>query len=145
MTSAPSTIFGTAAAAHIAPPLRVLVVDDNRDAADSLAALLELEGFEARTAHDGREALTTATDWRPDAVVLDIGLPGMDGYQVAAALRARFGRDGLQLVALTGYGQDSDREHARSAGFDRHLVKPVEHEELVAALREGALRHLEAS
>ena len=109
-----------------APPAsrKVLVVDDNADAAESLAMILSLRGHEARTALDGPEALAVAREFRPEVVMLDIGLPGMDGYEVARRLRADHG--GILLVALTGYGQDEDRRRSKEAGFDHHLVKPVD-------------------
>jgi CheY-like chemotaxis protein len=107
------------------PPRRVLVVDDNRDAAHSLTMVLELDGHEVRVAHDGGAALELARDYRPEVVLLDIGLPGMDGYEVARRLRAE-GPGGGLLVAMTGYGQEEDRRRTREAGFDVHLVKPVE-------------------
>ncbi|HEY1377292.1 MAG TPA: ATP-binding protein [Gemmataceae bacterium] len=109
--------------------LRVLVVDDNVDAAESLAVLLRAAGHDARTAHSGPEAVAAAAV-RPTAVVLDIGLPGMDGYAVARELRRRPETAGAKLIALTGYGQDADRDKAREAGFDHHLTKPVEFDEL---------------
>src|SRR5262245_10839281 len=110
------------------PPqhLRVLVVDDNADTADTLATLLELEGHQVKLAHDGPTALAAAATFRPDAVVLDLGLPGMDGFEVARRLRDRAGGNGPVLVAVSGYGQDEDRHRARQAGFDHHLVKPAE-------------------
>jgi CheY-like chemotaxis protein len=140
--SPPAGAVGTAAAST-----RVLVVDDNRDAAESLAALLELEGFTVRTVHDGRAALAAAQSWQPHSVVLDIGLPEMDGYQVATALRAQLADRAPHLIALTGYGQAADRERTRAAGFERHLIKPVEHAELVAALQgeAPAQAHLDAT
>jgi signal transduction histidine kinase/DNA-binding response OmpR family regulator len=106
--------------------LRVLVVDDNADTADTLSALLELEGHLVRRAHDGPTALAAADTFRPDAVVLDLGLPGMDGFEVARRLRNRPGGPGPVLVAVSGYGQDEDRNRSRQAGFDHHLVKPTE-------------------
>ncbi|HEV8578427.1 MAG TPA: ATP-binding protein [Thermoanaerobaculia bacterium] len=109
-----------------AGPRRVLVIDDNRDAADMMTVLLELWGHEVRIAHHGLEALDLAADYRPDAVLLDIGLPGMDGYEVAKRLRQLPGWDGVMLVAVTGYGQDEDLRRSRETGFDHHLVKPVE-------------------
>lgn len=138
----PAGATGAAAAST-----RVLVVDDNRDAAESLAALLELEGFTVRTVHDGRAALAAAQSWQPHSVVLDIGLPEMDGYQVATALRAQLADRAPHLIALTGYGQAADRERTRAAGFERHLIKPVEHAELVAALQGEAptQAHLDAT
>jgi two-component system CheB/CheR fusion protein len=104
---------------------RVLLVDDNRDAADSLALLLQASGHEVRTAHDGLAGLEAARAARPEVVLLDIGLPRMDGYEVARRLRAQLGHD-VVLVALTGYGQADDRRRAREAGFNIHLVKPVD-------------------
>ncbi|HYJ33620.1 MAG TPA: ATP-binding protein [Candidatus Binatia bacterium] len=113
---------------------RVLVVDDNRDAAASLAALLEELGFAVRTAHDGEEAMVAAASFPPDAAIVDIGLPAMDGYTLATRLRRV--RDGapLLLIALTGYGQAADRAKSVLAGFDKHLVKPVGAEVLGAVL-----------
>jgi CheY-like chemotaxis protein len=111
---------------------RVLVVDDNQDSAESLALLLELYGHEVRTAFAGPSALETAGVFLPEIVLLDIGLPGMDGYEVARRLRAE--HDGCRLIALTGYGRDDDRQRSREAGFDHHLVKPVDLEELKRAL-----------
>ncbi len=105
---------------------KVLIVDDNADSAESLALLLSMRGHEVRTAHDGPAALEAAEAFRPQAVLLDIGLPGMDGYEVARRLRDRPGAEGVLLVALTGYGQEDDRRRAAEAGFDAHLVKPAE-------------------
>jgi PAS domain S-box-containing protein len=104
---------------------RLLVVDDNRDAANTLAALLEVMGHEARAIHEGAEAISVALDFRPDAVFLDIGLPGMNGYEVARKLRGLPELAGVCLIAFTGYGQDDDRRRVREAGFDHHLVKPA--------------------
>jgi CheY-like chemotaxis protein len=103
--------------------LRILVVDDNLDAAEMLAALIEELGHEARTALDGPAALRMTEEWPPDLVFLDIGLPGMDGYEVARQLKRREHAHAL-LVALTGYGQESDRRKSFEAGFDQHIVKP---------------------
>jgi PAS domain S-box-containing protein len=116
---------------------RILVVDDNVDGAVSLARLLELlHGHEVQVAHDGPSALEVADRFRPEVVLLDIGLPGMDGHEVARRLRARpeFGR--TPLVALTGWGQESDRRRSREAGFDHHLVKPVDLDALSGLLAE---------
>jgi signal transduction histidine kinase/DNA-binding response OmpR family regulator len=107
-------------------PLRVLVVDDNRDAAESLAMLLRLDGHEVRLAHDGPAALDAAGDFRPEVVLLDIGLPGMSGHDVARRLHGGHGGAPPLLVAMTGYGQEEDRRRSREAGFDHHLVKPVD-------------------
>jgi two-component system CheB/CheR fusion protein len=105
---------------------RVLVVDDNVDAAESAAVLLRLMGHEVETAHDGHSALQAVCTFRPEVVMLDIGLPGMSGYEVAKALRSQPQHASLMLVAVTGYGQEEDRRQSQEAGFDRHLVKPVD-------------------
>jgi signal transduction histidine kinase/integral membrane sensor domain MASE1/ActR/RegA family two-component response regulator len=107
------------------PARRILVVDDNQDSAESLAVLLRMRGHDVRIAHDGPAALAAARDHAPEAVLLDIGLPGMSGYEVARALRAAEGARAL-LVALTGYGQHEDRQRAHDAGFDLHFTKPVD-------------------
>jgi CheY-like chemotaxis protein len=105
---------------------RILVVDDNVDAAESLAMLLRMEGHDVRVAHDGPAALTTVDADPPDLVFLDIGMPVMNGYDVAQRLRRRPGLENLLLVAMTGWGQEEDRRRSQEAGFDHHLVKPVE-------------------
>lgn len=105
---------------------RVLVVDDNADSADSLGMLLRSLGTEVRTVYDGPLALEVVQDYRPDAVFLDIGMPGMDGLEVARRIRRYPGLEGVLLVALTGWGQPTDRELTRAAGFDHHLVKPAQ-------------------
>lgn len=105
---------------------RVLVVDDNHDAGDSLGMILGALGADVRIARDGLEALEVFGTYRPDVVLLDIGMPGMNGYEVARAVRTRFPDDRAVLVALTGWGQDDDRARARAAGFDHHLVKPAD-------------------
>jgi PAS domain S-box-containing protein len=119
---------------------RVLVVDDNRDAAESLETLLQLWGHQARSAQDGPEALARVADFEPEIILLDIGLPGMDGYEVARRIRALpAGRSAL-IVAVTGYGRNSDRLQSQQAGFDHHLVKPVQPEvlqELIASAKEA--------
>jgi CheY-like chemotaxis protein len=116
---------GAAAVKHRQPSgLRVLVVDDNQDAAAMLSEALELLGCETRTAHDGTEALRVAAEFEPRLALLDIGLPVMDGYELARRLRASGGAR-MHLVAITGYGQESDRLLSAEAGFDAHVVKPV--------------------
>ena len=120
------------------PPRRVLVVDDNADVAESLALLLKLAGHDARAAYDGQTALSLAQDFRPQIVFLDIGMPGMDGYEVCRRLRQQPGTEKALIVALTGWGQEKDRRLSRQAGFDHHLVKPVEPEALQALLAGGA-------
>ena len=106
-------------------PKRLLVVDDIEDAAESMSMLLEMWGHEVTYAYDGPSALETAQQWQPEAVILDIGLPGMDGYQVAARLRALPQGKETVLISITGYGKDDDRRRSRRAGIDHHLVKPV--------------------
>jgi signal transduction histidine kinase len=106
------------------PARRILVVDDNGDAADSLALLLSIAGHATRTARDGPQALAAAEEFRPEVVILDLGLPGIDGYEMARRLRERYGPDAPLLVALTGYGQEEDRRRSHEAGFDHHVVKP---------------------
>jgi PAS domain S-box-containing protein len=113
---------------------RILVVDDNVDSADSLAVLLRLQGYEAAVAHDGLTAVEMALRTLPHVVLLDIGLPGLNGYEVARRLRDSPQGAGMQLIALTGWGEASDRKLARAAGFDEHLVKPVNHDRLLALL-----------
>jgi PAS domain S-box-containing protein len=110
------------------PRRRVLVADDNRDAADSLAALLRLAGHEVSVAYDGEAALAEYTRWGPDAALLDIGMPRRSGYEVAAEIRNRPGGAAVMLVAVTGWGQTKDRSTAIAAGFDHHLTKPVDPE-----------------
>jgi CheY-like chemotaxis protein len=113
---------------------RLLIVDDNRDAAEILAEGLSMVGYEVRVTHDGPAALAVASSFRPALVLLDLGLPEMDGYEVAARLRGQPRGAGLRLIALTGHGQNTDRTRTRAAGFDEHLVKPVSLERLAAVL-----------
>jgi CheY-like chemotaxis protein len=120
--------------------LRVLIVDDNTDAAESLAMLLRLWGHVVYMAHDGLAALAMARTYLPEVVLLDLGLPGMDGYEVARQLRAagRVGSPGgPALWALTGYGQEEDRRRCKEAGFDRHLLKPVDLDALEVLLAQS--------
>jgi CheY-like chemotaxis protein len=109
-----------------APPTRVLVVDDNVDAAATLAMLLRLAGHDVRVAHDGPTALALAEADAPEVAFLDIGMPRMDGYELARRFRETTALSGVLLVALTGWGQEEDRRRTKEAGFDHHLVKPVE-------------------
>jgi signal transduction histidine kinase len=113
------------AAAPASTGRRILVVDDNRDAAASLARLLKLKGAEARTAFDGRSALTVLETEPVDVVILDIGMPDLDGHEVARRIRARPEWDGIRLIAMTGLGEAAVRQRSLEAGFDQHLVKPV--------------------
>jgi CheY-like chemotaxis protein len=107
-------------------PLTILVVDDNQDAAESMRLLLRQVGADVRVAHDGPQALAAFDAHRPRMVLLDIGMPGMDGYEVARRMRASPYAPQASLVALTGWGQDEDRKRVREAGFDHHLVKPAD-------------------
>ena len=115
---------------------RILVVDDNRDSATSLAMLLDLTGNETRTAHDGLEAVEAAATFRPEVVLLDIGLPKLNGYEAAHKIREQQWGKKMVLVALTGWGQEDDRQRSREAGFDGHIVKPVEYTALMKLLAE---------
>ena len=105
---------------------RILVVDDNEDGAEMLAEALTGKGYDTRVAHDAPTALRVAAEFSPDIAFLDIGLPVMDGYELASHLRKIPGLHGLRLIAVTGYGQESDRKRTRDAGFHHHLVKPVD-------------------
>jgi CheY-like chemotaxis protein len=105
---------------------RILVVDDNDDAAEALSMFLEIAGHRTRTANNGPEALDIADDFRPEVVILDIGLPGMSGYEVAVHMRGKSALAAATLVALTGWGTEEDKEKAMNAGFDFHLTKPVD-------------------
>jgi CheY-like chemotaxis protein len=109
---------------------RILVVDDNRDSAESLAMVLRLVGNDVRTAYDARQALNLAANYRPGLMLLDIGLPGMDGYELAMQLRSEPWASHTKLVALTGYAREEDRRRAEAAGFDHHLAKPVDFDAL---------------
>ena len=121
-------------AASIAAGQRILVVDDNVDAADSLAGLLKEEGQEVAVAYDGPQALDVAPIFKPDVVLMDVGLPGMNGLQVAARMRALPGFSAVQFIAVTGYGQPSDVAASKAAGFDAHLTKPFGFEQLIVLL-----------
>jgi CheY-like chemotaxis protein len=114
--------------------LRVLVVDDDCDTADSLALLIDFWGYEPRVARDGRQALTAAVDFLPDVVLLDLALPGLDGYGLAACLRADPQLADTALVAVTGYADDDSRRRSGEAGIACHLVKPVDPAEIQALL-----------
>lgn len=105
---------------------RVLIVDDNVDSAASVAAFLRLAGHDVRMAHDGHAALQAARSMRPEFIFLDLGLPGLDGYEVARRVRAEPGLEAARIIALSGYGQDADRQKSLEAGIDQHLVKPAD-------------------
>ncbi len=117
-------------------PVRILVVDDNRDAAISLAMLLSITGHEARTAFDGEDALRVAEMMQPDLIFLDLGMPKLTGYEVCRRLRQESQEKRVVIVALTGWGLAEDRRKSFAAGFDAHLVKPVDPDSLLRTLRE---------
>jgi signal transduction histidine kinase/CheY-like chemotaxis protein len=123
---------------YAAPAGGVLITDDNRDAADNLSRLLQAWGYRTHVAYDGPAAVTAAMEFRPRVVLLDIGLGGMTGYDVARTLRADPEHAGVRLIALTGFGQEEDRRRSHEAGFDAHLVKPVDPEMLQQLLAESA-------
>jgi CheY-like chemotaxis protein len=124
------TMVAAASAGSLLPrtdtPQRVLLVDDNEDALDLLSALVERAGHEVVVAHDGLEALAALERFQPSVAVVDIGMPVMDGYELAARIRTQHGGARVYLLALTGYGQPADRARGSAAGFDGHLVKPVD-------------------
>lgn len=115
-------------------PLRVLIADDDRDGTVTLSTVLELEGYQVRAVHGGQDALDAAREFRPHAVVLDIGMPKVTGYDCARRLRQRYGEDCPMLIALTGWKQASDKILANLAGFDHHVAKPYEPAELIRLL-----------
>ena len=118
------------------------MVDDNVDTVLSFSMLLRALGHEVRTAHDGRAALQAVVDYKPDVVLLDIGLPGLNGYEVAQRIRQESALRNVTLVALTGYGQESDRRAALQAGFNHHLVKPARLEDLQKILATVSLQSI---
>jgi PAS domain S-box-containing protein len=122
---------------HAAPSKRILLADDNRDAAESLAIILRLEGHEVELAHDGAAALQAFSARRPDVALLDIGMPRADGYEVARRIRAAPEGKDVLLIAITGWAQDADKSQSRAAGFDHHLTKPIEPEVLIGLLDGG--------
>jgi CheY-like chemotaxis protein len=115
-----------AAASARCSPSRILVVDDNRDSVDSLATVLQLQGHDIQTARDGVEAVQAAAAFRPNLVLLDIGLPKMNGYEAAQRIRQHDWGKTMVLIAMTGWGQDEDKRRALQAGFDHHMTKPVD-------------------
>ncbi|HQS33723.1 response regulator [Polaromonas sp.] len=117
---------------------KILVVDDNVDAADTLEALLDMDGFKVTIAYNGIAAVAAAASVLPDVVVMDIGMPGMDGYDAAREIRQQPGGKDVVLIALTGWGQMTDKQRARHAGFDHHLVKPVDYQRLLSCLQTGS-------
>ncbi len=116
---------------------RVVIVEDNRATADSLRQLLDLFGYEVRVAYTGPEGVQTAEEWPPDYVLCDIGLPGLDGYGVATALRQHPATSKTHLIAITAYGSEEARRHSREVGFERHFIKPVDPAVLLDLLARG--------
>jgi CheY-like chemotaxis protein/anti-sigma regulatory factor (Ser/Thr protein kinase) len=140
LESPPELAVGVPDSAQAAggPKRRILVVDDNRDSATSLAILLELLGNEVATAHDGLEAVAAAERFRPEVILMDVGMPRLNGLDATRRIRAQPWGKGLCIIALTGWGQDGDRERSREAGCDGHLVKPVSLPDLEKLLAESA-------
>jgi CheY-like chemotaxis protein len=134
-------VAGRAAEDHPSAPVarparrRVLLIEDEKDVRDMLRLVLESEGHEVSIAASGAEGLARLGSFRPDIALVDIGLPGMDGYEVARRARSAPGGERLRLIAISGYGQDKDRQRAREAGFDLHVTKPVVYEQLVQAFQ----------
>jgi CheY-like chemotaxis protein len=137
----PAELPSAARAGAPATPCRVLVADDNRDAADSLAMLLELAGHEVRIAHDGEEALERAASFHPQLVLLDIGMPKLNGYEVARRMRRQPWGAAAHLIAITGWGQDEDKRRSAAAGFDDHLTKPIDPASLRSLVQQAGLSH----
>jgi CheY-like chemotaxis protein len=134
----PAALTATAVTPRKAPrQLRILVVEDNHDAADSLCWLLEHFGHEVAAAYNGPAGVQAALTWNPEVILCDIGLPGLDGYGVVQALRRVPEMAGVRMIAVTAYGQDSDRRRSREAGFDLHLTKPVDPNALQDVLMDG--------
>ena len=113
------------------------MVDDNHDSATSMCMMLDLMGNETHTAHDGLAAVEAAEEFRPDMILLDIGLPKLNGYDACRRIREQPWSKGMVIVALTGWGQDEDRRRSQEAGFDHHLVKPVDAAEIIRLLAEA--------
>jgi CheY-like chemotaxis protein len=114
--------------------MRILIADDHRDSANSMAMLMRMGGHEVTVAYDGEEAVKMAEDAPPDVVLLDIGMPRLNGYEVAQRLRTQPRGRELVLIATTGWGQEEDRRRSARSGFDAHLVKPVDHQALLEVL-----------
>lgn len=115
---------------------RVLVVDDKKTAVETLAMYFEMQGFAVATANDGDEAIASTREWKPDLILMDIGMPRMDGKEAARQIRQLPGGDQIFMVALTGWGQEKDREETAAAGFDLHIVKPVEPSKLKEIIKD---------
>jgi CheY-like chemotaxis protein len=114
--------------------LRILIVDDNRDGADSLGMLLRIMGNDIRTAYDGQEGVDVAGEFQPEVILFDIGMPKLNGYEACRSIREQSWGKGVVLIAVTGWGQDDDRRRSHEAGFDHHMVKPVDPKALMEML-----------
>ena len=125
---------GREAEQHVTSSHRILIVDDNRDGADSLSEILRVMGNDTRTAYDGQEGVDVAGEFQPDVLLLDIGLPKLNGYEVCRRIREQSWGEGVVLIAVTGWGQDDDRRRSQAAGFDHHIVKPVDPHALMKLL-----------
>src|SRR5262245_48375070 len=130
----PQSVGGTEEPAAPKSSLRILIVDDNRDAADSLGMLLRLMGNDTHTAYDGQEGVDVAGEFKPDVVLLGIDLPKLNGYEACRRIREQSWGEKVVLIAVTGWGQEEDRRLAHEAGFDYHMVKPVDPQELMKLL-----------
>ena len=119
---------------------RIIIIEDNADSRRMLEAMLKIDGYIVHTASDGKEGLDAILKLRPEIAIVDIGLPGLDGYQVARRVRDLQGKEDIFLIALTGYGRPEDRRAVQEAGFDEHLIKPLKPGELPRALAEAAAR-----
>jgi CheY-like chemotaxis protein len=135
LSAAPEALASNASAPSVRR--RVLIADDNRDAADSLAILLRMDGHDITVVHDGNEAVATIESLRPEIALLDIGMPGLNGYEVARHIRQGPLGTLITLIAVTGWGQASDKARAAAAGFNHHFTKPIEPDVLVQMLRSG--------
>lgn len=134
-STAGSTTTDSKSASELPPVESIMIVEDNIDAASALCELLEMEGYQVRVAHDAIAALKNLELTLPQVILMDIGLPGIDGYQLARRIRDRWTSDGIYLIACTGWGGEADRQAAREAGFDHHLVKPVHFQDLIQLVR----------
>jgi signal transduction histidine kinase len=135
LTETPGPATNSTATPSIMPRRRILIADDNRDSAETLAALLRMDGHDVTSVHDGPVALSVFCEIKPDVALLDIGMPGLTGYEVARKMRQSSAGASLKLIAITGWGQDIDKERAHAAGFDHHLTKPVDPQRLAELLR----------
>jgi signal transduction histidine kinase/CheY-like chemotaxis protein len=136
----PLPLEGVSMSPHPAVSRRILVVDDNEDSAESLSVLLRLNGHLVESAHDGRHALEAAERFRPDVILLDLGMPGMNGYEVCHKIRMQPWGGDILLIAQTGWGQDQDRQRTKDVGFDGHLTKPIDHDQLEKILTDLSVK-----